>query len=50
MTLLWACQNLSTFPDPNKPVWDQDAKMLETLMWVEERLRTEAEKEESHNG
>jgi len=50
LTLLWACQNLTTLPDPNKPVWEQDAKMLETLMWVEEALRKEAEKEEPENG
>jgi hypothetical protein len=44
MTLLWACTNLSTLPDPTKPVWEQDAKVLEILMYTEEKLREEAMK------
>ena len=43
--MLWACQNLSSFPDPTKPVWEQDSKMLETLMWVENELLKRAKVE-----
>jgi hypothetical protein len=39
MTLLWALQNLSSLPDPTKPVWDQDPKMLEILMLVETEMK-----------
>lgn len=43
--MLWACQNLMSFPEPMKAVWDQDPKMLEILMMVEEELDAEAKKQ-----
>jgi len=41
--LLWACKNLSSFPDPTKSVWEQDPKVLEALMYTEEQLQKMAE-------
>ncbi len=38
MTMLWACKNLSSFPDPTKSIEDQDVKLLEILMFVEDTL------------
>ena len=43
--MLWACQSLTTLPDPNKPVWEQDAKILETLMFTEKQLKEESKKQ-----
>jgi len=42
--MYWACTNLSTLPDPTKPVWEQEAKALEVLMTVERVLMREAGK------
>lgn len=39
--MLWACQNLSTLPDPTKPVWEQDPKILDILRLTEEAIRDE---------
>ena len=39
--MLWACKNLNSFPEPNKPVWEQDPKVLEALMYAESKLMDE---------
>lgn len=36
--MLWACKNLSSFPEPMKPVWEQDPKVMEALMEAEREL------------
>lgn len=41
ITLLWACTRLSSLPDPTKPVWEQDAKILEVLMMVDKEVNSE---------
>ncbi len=38
VTLHWACVRLSSFPDPSKPVWDQDMKILDILMAVDQEM------------
>jgi len=42
----WACTRLSTLPDPTKPVWEQDAVILEMLILVENEIAKEANREE----
>ena len=42
----WACTRLSTLPDPTKPVWEQDAVILEMLILVETELAKEADRTE----
>lgn len=42
--MLWACRNLSSFPDPTKSVEDQDTKILDILIFVEETLEKEAKR------
>lgn len=42
--MFWACRNLASFPDPTKSVEDQDTKLLDILMFVEERLEKEAKR------
>ena len=42
----WACTRLSTLPDPTKPVWEQDAVILEMLIYVETELAKEADRTE----
>ena len=42
--MLWACKNLSSFPDPTKSIEDQDVKLLAILMFVEDELEKEAER------
>ncbi|MCK4266268.1 MAG: hypothetical protein KAX31_03240 [Thermoplasmata archaeon] len=44
MTMLWACRNLSSFPDPTKSIEDQDVKLLEILMFVERTVEKEAKR------
>lgn len=34
----WACTRLTTLPDPTKPIWDQDAKILELLIYVDNEI------------
>ena len=38
MTLHWACTRLTTLPDPSKPIWEQDAVILELLVYVENEM------------
>lgn len=38
----WACTRLSTLPDPTKPVWEQDAMILEMLIYVDTEIAKEA--------
>ena len=45
MTMYWALTRLTTLPDPTKSVEDQDMKVLDILMYVEEVLLKEKEKE-----
>ena len=42
--MLWACKNLSSFPDPTKSIEDQEVKLLEILIFVEGELEKEAER------
>ncbi len=42
--MYWACRNLASFPDPTKSVEDQDTKILDILMFVEETLEKEAKR------
>ena len=44
MTRHWACTRLTTLPDPTKSVWEQDAVMLELLVYVDEQLMKEADR------
>ena len=43
--MLWACKNLSSFPDPTKSIEDQEVKLLEILMFVEETIDKEAKRQ-----
>ena len=36
--MYWALTNLSSLPDPTKSVEEQDTKLLEILMYVEDTL------------
>jgi len=42
--MYWACRNLASFPDPTKSVEDQDTKILDILIFVEEILEKETER------
>jgi len=40
--MYWALTHLTTLPDPTKSVEEQDTKLLEILMYVEEVLARRA--------
>jgi len=44
LTLYWACTHLTTLPDPTKSVEEQDTKLFDILMYVEEVLAKEMER------
>jgi hypothetical protein len=42
--MYWACTRLTTLPDPTKSVEDQDTRLLDILLYVEEVLGKEKER------
>jgi len=45
LTLYWALTHLTSLPDPTKSVEDQDTKLLEILMYVEDEIIPKMEEE-----
>lgn len=41
--MYWACTRLTSLPDPTKSVEEQDVKLLDILLYVEEVLEKENE-------
>lgn len=46
MTIYWALTHLTSLPDPTKSVEEQDMKLLEILMYVEDMLIPKEEETE----
>ncbi len=42
--MYWALTHLTSLPDPTKSIEDQDTKLLDILLYVEEVLVKEAER------
>jgi len=43
--MYWALTNLASLPDPTKSIEEQDTKLLDILLYVEDVLAKEKERE-----